>query len=812
MKSMRHLLFFLAALTVAPAALAQAAGVKVLKDLPYVENGHARHKLDLYLPQDALLEKNTAPLPVVVWIHGGAWWAGSKDGCPAAWLSSKGYAVASINYRLSQHAVFPAQIEDCKAAIRWLRANAGKYHLDADHIGVWGASAGGHLVAMLGTTGDAKDLEGKGGNADQSSRVQCVVDWFGPTDLIRITEKDDKPGGPVAKLLGGTVHDKREKAKKASPFYYVDKNSAPFLIMHGDKDNLVPLKQSEILEEALKKAGVEAKLDVVKDNGHGGPGFSTPESKKLIEEFFDKHLKGKDGGKKLGTISAKPRVLVTISKETTYISEPLRKDGYPNYVAALNERTKKGVTPENNAAVLFWRAVGPEEISAKHRERFFKMLDMPPLPEKGDYFVPWDKFVQRLKDAKDVRIVEATNEKPKPMVDQMSEAMNRPWSEEEFPVLAEWLTANEKPLALLSEASKRPRRYDPLLCGNTDEGMVLAVLLPAAGLERYVARALVIRAMLRVKKGKLDEAWDDLLACHRLARLAGQKPTIVEALVGITIDYFACNGDQALMQHPKLGASRAAKMKDDLAKLQPVTSMTDKIDLAERYMFLDCVAAVAREGIGSMSALSNGGGNSGGNKPLIESLLNGIAGAMIDWDVPLRMGNSWYDRLIAAFRKPTWGERSREFGKIERDIKELAANVRDPSSLGKDFLAKGPSKAASERMGGILVGLLLPAIYACSSAEGRGIMHSELTELGFALAAYHADHGGYPAQLSDLAPKYVAKVPGDIFLDDGALHYKRQGGGYLLYSVGPNGKDDDGQRREDARAGEGWDDISIRVR
>ncbi len=163
-----------------PAAPKLPAGVKVLRDLQYVEGGHERNRLDLYLP-----EKAEGRLPLVVWIHGGAWWAGSKDGCPAVPLTAKGYAVASINYRLSQHAVFPAQIEDCKAAIRWLRANAAKYHLDADHIGVWGASAGGHLVAMLGTTGNVKELEGKGGNLDQSSRVQCVVDWFGPSDLAR---------------------------------------------------------------------------------------------------------------------------------------------------------------------------------------------------------------------------------------------------------------------------------------------------------------------------------------------------------------------------------------------------------------------------------------------------------------------------------------------------------------------------------------------------------------------------------------------------------------------------------------------------
>src|SRR5205085_165270 len=143
-----------------------------------------RNRLDLYLP-----EKAQGRLPVVVWIHGGAWRAGSKDHCPAVPLTAKGFAVASINYRFSQHAVFPAQIEDCKAAIRWLRANADKYHLDPDHIGAWGASAGGHLVALLGTSGNKKELEGKGGNLEQSSKVQCVIDWFGPTDLLGLPKK-----------------------------------------------------------------------------------------------------------------------------------------------------------------------------------------------------------------------------------------------------------------------------------------------------------------------------------------------------------------------------------------------------------------------------------------------------------------------------------------------------------------------------------------------------------------------------------------------------------------------------------------------
>jgi len=265
-------------------------GVRVLRNLQYVEGGHERNRLDLYVP-----EKAEGRLPLVVWIHGGAWQAGSKEGCPAVPLTAKGYAVASINYRLSQHAIFPAQIEDCKAAIRWLRANAAKYHLDPDHIGVWGASAGGHLVALLGTTGGEKDLEGNGGNLDQSSRVQCVVDWFGPSNLATMGKQADKPGTPVARLIGGPAQENKEKARKASPLTYVSKDSAPFLIMHGDKDNIVPPSQSDVLAEALRKVGVEVKLQIVEGNGHGGPGFNSPDNRKFIEDFFTKHL---DKGKK----------------------------------------------------------------------------------------------------------------------------------------------------------------------------------------------------------------------------------------------------------------------------------------------------------------------------------------------------------------------------------------------------------------------------------------------------------------------------------------------------------------------------------
>jgi len=268
-----------------PPAKGVPEGVNAHRDLEYVEKGHARNKLDLYLP------KSETPLPLVVWVHGGAWQAGDKDNCPALFLTEKGYAVASVNYRLSQHAVFPAQIEDCKAAVRWLRANAKKYNLDADHFGAWGSSAGGHLVALLGTSGGVKDLEGEAGNLDQSSRVQCVVDYFGPTDFIQMGGKHDKAGSPESKLIGGAVPENKAKAQRANPVAYVDKDDPPFLIVHGDKDPAVPYTQSVLLEESLKKAGVEVELVTIKGGGHGGPDFFAPAKRKQVEEFLAKHLK-----------------------------------------------------------------------------------------------------------------------------------------------------------------------------------------------------------------------------------------------------------------------------------------------------------------------------------------------------------------------------------------------------------------------------------------------------------------------------------------------------------------------------------------
>ena len=251
-------------------------GVRAVRDLVYARVGENSLLLDLYVP-----ERGDEKLPLIVWVHGGAWRAGNKQRCPALPFTSEGFVAASVSYRLSQQARFPAQIEDCKAAIRWLRAHAAKYRIDPDRIGVWGSSAGGHLVALLGTAGDVAELEGKSGNLDQSSRVQAVCDFFGPTDFLRM-DADSLPGGriihnaadsPESQLVGGPIQAHPDRVARANPITYVTADDPPFLIVHGDQDPLVPWQQSQYLFDSMKKAGLtQVTFHKVQGAGHGFQG------------------------------------------------------------------------------------------------------------------------------------------------------------------------------------------------------------------------------------------------------------------------------------------------------------------------------------------------------------------------------------------------------------------------------------------------------------------------------------------------------------------------------------------------------------
>jgi hypothetical protein len=499
-------------------------------------------------------------------------------------------------------------------------------------------------------------------------------------------------------------------------------------------------------------------------------------------------------------LGARSGILVTIGKDTTYIAEPLRPDGYPDYFAALKQQTSDGVTPANNSAVLFIRAMGPSEIWPQIRERYFEMLGIGQLPPNGEYFVTYDATLNREKAAVGT-VADAAWETR--FLSDFNATLTRPWSKKEFPVWAAWLSANEKPLALLTEATKRPRRYEPLLPDGKDS-LLIAGSLATVLQSREAARALTSRAMFRLHSGDLDGAWQDILACHRLARLEAQGPTLIELDFAFTVDGIAAAGHEAVLNQPNLSAVRIARMRADLAALPPLPAAVEKIDIGERFTYLDVVCSLARNGLA-------------GKKPkgVLKLLVNFAGRAMVDWNIALQMGNSWYDRQVEAARKPTRAERKRAQARINRDIAEMSKKVKDPSSLVWSFLA-GPRRAASQTAGQLGVVLFLPAESAILEAEDRWTMQCQISETAFALAAYRTDYGTYPAKLADLKPKYVKKIPTDMFNGEADLHYTRKGDGYRLYSVGPNGIDNGGRGYADREKStdpscNDWDDIGVRV-
>jgi acetyl esterase/lipase len=265
--------------------------VNVIRDIVYKHVNGRDLRLDIYSPKSI-----THPLPVVVWIFGNRWSRGTKDRPPPLYLISDGYILVSIEYRLSGEAPFPAAIEDCKAAVRWIRANAATYHFDPDHIGAWGHSAGGHLAALLGTSGGVPELEGAGNNSGFSSRIQAVCDMSGPSDLLQFYESvsnSNEGMAPIARssieqFLGGPVEQNKAKAIAASPTTYVSKDDAPFLIIHGENDMTIPVSQSELLASKLKSAGVATTLIVAEGRGHG---VGAPKFAPKITAFFDEYLK-----------------------------------------------------------------------------------------------------------------------------------------------------------------------------------------------------------------------------------------------------------------------------------------------------------------------------------------------------------------------------------------------------------------------------------------------------------------------------------------------------------------------------------------
>jgi acetyl esterase/lipase len=256
-------------------------------NLVFKENASQPLKLDLYRPS-----YTRSAVPTVLWVSGNGWDQVSKGGCAhqAAWLTQYGFAVASVEYRASSEAPFPAQIQDCKAAVRWLRAHANEHGLDRRRFGAWGDDAGGHLAELLGTTARIAAFEGENVYPGESSEVQAVCAFYGPSDLADLPSADEQ----VARLLGALPEDDPQRAAWASPIYHINEDSAPHLLAHGDQDERVPISQSYRYLSRLQQFGIEASLYVRKGFSQENSAFYEYERlRQKVAAFFAYHLLGR---------------------------------------------------------------------------------------------------------------------------------------------------------------------------------------------------------------------------------------------------------------------------------------------------------------------------------------------------------------------------------------------------------------------------------------------------------------------------------------------------------------------------------------
>jgi hypothetical protein len=484
-----------------------------------------------------------------------------------------------------------------------------------------------------------------------------------------------------------------------------------------------------------------------------------------------------------------------LGRDTTFVIGPLDKNGGIDYEGALNAEMSKGVTAANNANVLLMRAFGPKPEGSDMPPSYYRWLDCEEPPPNGDYLIDIYRFTTRV-----IQVPESQREA---LYEFQGRATKYPWVAKDCPPLAEWIKGNEKPLALVHEAVKRERYFNPLVTRKRDgePSLLIGVLLPTVQKSREFASLLSGRATLRLGEGKYDEAWADIVACFRLARHISYGGTLIEGLVGIAINQIAASAAFAYLDRAPLTADQArAKMKE-LADLRPLCPLVDKIGVCERMMGLDVVQSMRRGPVNARwlrDILEI-------NRDFTDDEMK--AYAQVDWPTVMQTMNKWYDRNAEVIGTKNRAARTKAAEQVEKDLKALKEGFAQPDAVKKMLEAKDAKQMLSKALGEFLMTNLTPASQKVMQAHDRAAQTDRTLQVAFALAAHKADTKKYPAQLADLAPKYLKDVPTDLFLDDKPLVYKVREKGYQFYSVGVNGKDDGGKTYGDDPPGS--DDLGL---
>jgi len=483
-----------------------------------------------------------------------------------------------------------------------------------------------------------------------------------------------------------------------------------------------------------------------------------------------------------------------VSKETTGLVQPLTPDGRVDYFEYFNARAREGVTADNNAAVLIFEAAGAGEMSPHFAESFFQALNVP-QPDAGEKrFTNWSVLESELAKSREFD------------EDALSKLEDRlrtePWSATEYPEVANWLKGNERFLELACQATKRPKYYVPLL-RDSESQLLLGALLYEVGPMRELPKALLIRAMQRVRAGEIALAIEDVVAARQLGRLVGRGPTLIQFLTEMVIEQLACHAIASLSQYiddPQL----LRELRRQNSAWPPTKSFAERGLDFERYETLTALMFAADGGPCSVTALSGARVKPGFWNECHRRVLN----AGTDWDEALRTVNEWYDQFEGVLKGP---ETRAKVSEVAKCTQQAVALQIAPSPGGPFVAAVIPlptwRKTNGRAMGGLMLRMLTPAMDKVFVAKLRADATQQMLEIAFALATYRLNKGEYPADLAALPPQYLPKPPNDLFADV-PYRYRRINAGYLLYSVGPNGRDDGGEPSDDHADA---DDIALRV-
>ena len=479
------------------------------------------------------------------------------------------------------------------------------------------------------------------------------------------------------------------------------------------------------------------------------------------------------------------KIKITLGRDTTYVTDaPLNADGTVNYVAYLNKRLSKGVTPKNNAFVALLDVFGPEWILRASRKETYRLLGVEP-PDKGNFFIGYDEF--------------RDTPKGKGATDEMRDkAMAEPWTPEKYKPVAVWLATNAASLDKAVAAAKLPHYYVPLVARRDPPALFESCDFYSFSGLRALARAMIARAMLRAGEGKLEAAWSDLMAVRRLARLKCREGTLISYLQALGTDSVALRAAAELPKTGKLRASEAALFTRSLQELPPLPSLRTLYDETERLHQLDMIMMIAR------------GGDVLGELKLRPDVLE-----QVDWDEVLRAANLWFDEYVLYDESLPYPEQMEVFADKVAHIEKLGKEANQITrqkldAIEQEFAAAGPKrrKEITHRMVGMLLAFSAPPIgEQLYELQQRGRVQRDIALIQIALAWYKAERKTYPKTLDVLKPKYLARIPLDRFTDK-PLVYRIEGDGYVLYSVGANGKDDggvwDGKERDDVAVPVRW--------